>query len=43
MTWTIAITAGILFGAGTYLILQRLLWMLPRRTCIGRAGVGALS
>ena len=25
MTWTIAITAGVLFGAGTYLILQRLL------------------
>ena len=25
MTWTIALTAGILFGAGTYLILQRLL------------------
>ncbi len=25
MSWTIALTAGILFGAGTYLILQRLL------------------
>lgn len=25
MTWTIAITAGVLFGAGTYLVLQKLL------------------